>query len=577
MTISKIHIENIRGFKKVSLTVNLRPNCTNILVAPNGFGKSSISTAFNCARGGKLNVDEKDKHKKIDAAVSRLSIEHDGNTLHANSNLNEISGRFDIHVIKSNIEPKAKLPKINGFTVAKPYLDIPSLDLGPTFDKEKINFDINKYKPLFGDNSKVVPNLSTRYVDELLRSELLSVIASIDKLKQKKSSDLFEEMIATVKRLEGTKASISDKVAAEYAQKFDELPHLKAVFDVVMKHGQGSTWLDSAIICYILMDLSGSDRPNLKKWLQYADYSRRLQSLKDFIGDINGAWVTAEIKETKGRVLVNFPDASSLSNGQRDLLYFGCNLLRTRETTSTKPCILLIDEVFDYLDDANIVVAQYFMSKLIDAYREEGRQIYICLLTHLDPLYFKGYALKRQQTVYLGDTTQKISETMRKVITHRDDECWAADLSRYFLHYHPADHDISYIFNTKYGLPKKHGKSHDFYEFLKEEWDKCVAGGGSYDPFAVCAYVRVQIEQCTYSKIQTQPEREKFLHECNGTAKKLEFAESIGILVPEACLLLGVVYNDALHRKGAIDQSSTIALKLRNLGLQSMMKQATNW
>lgn len=578
MTISGIHIENIRGFKNVSLTVNLRPNTTNILVAPNGFGKSSISTAFNCARGSKLNVDEKDKHKKRDAAVSRLSIEHDGNTLHADSVLNEISDKFDIHVIKSNIEPKAKLPKINGFTVAKPYLEIPSLDLGPASDKEKINFDINKYRPLFGVNSKVVPNLSTRCDDELLRSELFSVIDSIDKLKQKKSTDFFGEIIHTVKGLDGTKASISDKVAGAYAQKVDELPHLKAVFEVVIKHGnEKNTWLDCAIICYILMDLSESDKRNLKKWLQYAVYSRRLQSLKDFIGDINGAWVTAEVKETKGRVLVSFPDASSLSNGQRDLLYFGCNLLRTRETTSKKPCILLIDEVFDYLDDANIVVAQYFLSKLIDAYREERRQIYICLLTHLDPLYFKGYALKRQQTIYLGDATQKISETMRKVIAHRDDTCWAADLSRHFLHYHPTDRDISDIFNTKYGLPKKHGRSHGFYEFLKEEWDKCLAGGGSYDPFAVCAYVRVQIERCTYSKIQSQPQREKFLLEFNGTGNKLEFAESIGVPVPEACLLLGVVYNDALHRKGAIDQSSTIALKLRNLGLQSMMKQAISW
>lgn len=577
MTISKIHIENIRGFEKVSLTVNLRPNCTNIVVAPNGFGKSSISTAFNCARGGKLSVDEKEKYKKNEAAASRLSIECDGNTLNADSNENEISKIFDIHVIKSNVEPKAKLPKINGFTVAKPYLEIPSLDLGPVLYKEQINFDINKYRPLFGVNSKVVPNLSTRCEGEILRSELWNIITSIDKLNQKKPSDFFDEMIEMVKGLSGTKASISDKVAAVYAKKVEELPHLKAVFDVVMKHVQSNNWLDNAIICYMLMDLNRSDRSNLKKWLQYAVYCRRLQSLKEFIRDINGAWVTAEIKENKGRVLVNFPDASSLSNGQRDLLYFGCNLLRTRDTNSTKPCILFIDEVFDYLDDANIVVAQYFLSKLIDAYREEGRQIYICLLTHLDPLYFKGYALKRQQTVYLGDTTQKITQTMRKVISHRDDICWSQYLSRYFLHYHPDNYDISEIFNTTYGLPKIHGKSHGFYAFLKEEWEKCVAGSGSYDPFAVCAYVRVQIEQCTYSKILTQPEREKFLLECNGTTNKLEFAESLGILVPEACLLLGVVYNDALHRKGAIDQSSTIALKLRNLGLQSMMKQAVNW
>ncbi|KQZ31064.1 hypothetical protein ASD50_16185 [Mesorhizobium sp. Root552] len=578
MTISKIHIENIRGFEKVSLTVNLRQNCTNILVAPNGFGKSSISTAFNCTRGNKLNVDEKDKYKKKDAAVSRLAIEYDGNTLSANSHLNEISGKFDIHVIKSNIEPKAKLPKINGFTVAKPYLEIPPIDLGTKYEKEKLNFDIKKYKLLFGNNSKVIPNISTRCDDELIRIELLGVITSIDKLKQKKPSDLFEEMIQKVKGLAGTKASISDQVAAEYAHKIDELPHLKAVFDVVKKHGQGGgTWLDSAIICYILMDLCESDRPNLKKWLQYAAYSRRLQNLKDFIGDINGAWVTAEIKETKGRVLVNFPDALSLSNGQRDLLYFGCNLLQTQDIGRTKPCILLIDEVFDYLDDANIVVAQYYLSKLIDLYRNEGREIYICLLTHLDPIYFKGYALKRQQTVYLGDTKQKISETMRKVILNRDDTLWDKDLSRYFLHYHPDNHDISNIFNINYGLPKKHGKSHGFYEFLKEEWDKCVSNNGSYDPFAVCAHVRVQIERCTYDKIQNQADQIKFLTDCNGTANKLDFAESVGVPVPEACLLLGVVYNDALHQKGAIDKSSTIALKLRNLGLQSMMRQAINW
>lgn len=577
MTISKIHIENIRGFDKASLTVDLRPNCTNILVAPNGFGKSSISTAFDCAKGKTLNVNEKDKHKKNDTLPSHLSIEFNGSTLKADSTSNRITEVFDVHVIKSNLEPKAKLPKINGFTIAKPYLEIPSLDLGPKLEKEKLNFDINKYKRVFEPNSKVVPNLSVRYDNEDIRIELLNVIESIDKLSQKKPSDFLNEIIDAVRNSDGTKSSISDKIEAKFAQNINQIPHLKSVFDVVEKYGQGSTWLDRIIICYMLMDLSISHRANLKKWFQYAVYSRRLQSSKDFIEDINGAWVTAEIKEHKGRVVINFPDAASLSNGQRDLLFFGCNLLRTRETTRKKPCILFIDEVFDYLDDANIVVAQYFLSRLIESYRRDRNQIYVCLLTHLDPLYFKGYALKRQQTVYLGDTSQKISETMRKIIAHREDACWAENLSRYFLHYHPDECDISGLFNGSFGLPKKHGKSHSFYEFLKEEWDKCVCGGESYDPFAVCAYVRVQIEKCAYSKIQSQTDREKFLSECNGTLKKLEFAESLGILVPEVCLLLGVVYNDAMHRKGVIDQSSNIALKLKNLGLQNIMKKAISW
>lgn len=299
--------------------------------------------------------------------------------------------------------------------------------------------------------------------------------------------------------------------------------------------------------------------------------------IKEFIADINSAWVTANVKERKGRVVIEFPDASSLSNGQRDLLYFGCNILTTIESTSKKPSILFIDEIFDYLDDANIVVAQYFLSKLIDLYRRSNKTIYICILTHLDPSYFKGYALKRQKTIYLGDATQHITNTMKVLIANRDDACWSADLSKYFFHYHPNNHDISNTFNSQYGLPKIYGRSHGFYAFLEQEWTKCISNTGGYDPFAVCAHVRVQIEKCAYSKLTTQIDKDKFLLSCNGTSNKLEFVETLGINVPEVCFLLGVVYNDAMHQKGSIDKSSNIALRLRNLGLQNMMKQAINW
>ncbi|KAA0590286.1 hypothetical protein J2848_006672 [Azospirillum lipoferum] len=577
MAISKICIENIRGFENVTLNISLRPNCTNILVAPNGFGKSSISTAFNCARGNTLKVDEKHKHKQQEFAKSKLIIEFNGHLLEADDNKNDISRQFDVHVVKSNVEPKAKLPKINGYTVAKPYMEIPDLDLGPVFQKENLNYDIEKYKSLFGINSKVVPNIINRCDNDILKNNLFESFSNIGKLAQKRSLDLLNEIIDFVKNTNGTKASINAVAKTRFGASVNSSPHIKLISEIVSNSIQSNSWLDNIIICYQLMDLHESDKSNLKKWLQYAIYSMRIRSIKDFISDINGAWVSASVKETRGRVIINFPDAASLSNGQRDLLYFGCNLLRTRETTSKKPCIFVIDEVFDYLDDANIIVAQYFLSKMIDYYKEEGREVYICLLTHLDPLYFKGYALKKQQTIYLANTPQKVTDTMRKVISDRDNPIWANEISRYFLHYYPNEYDLSEIFNANFGLPKRNGKSHEFYNFLKGEWDKCVTGIGSYDPFAVCAYVRVQIERCAYEKIQEQANQDTFLLNCNGTAKKLEFAESIGVAVPEVCLLLGVVYNDALHRKGALDQSSTIALKLKNLGLQSMMKKAINW
>jgi hypothetical protein len=192
-------------------------------------------------------------------------------------------------------------------------------------------------------------------------------------------------------------------------------------------------------------------------------------------------------------------------------------------------------------------------------------------------VFFKGYALRRQNIVYLSASQQAVTETMKKVISNREDPCWKHELSKYFLHYHPDNCDIKEAFNSNFGLPKRHGESFGFYEFLKGEWCKCISFSSPYDPFAVCAYVRIMIEKCAYTKLKTTAHQDEFIQECNGTGKKLEFVELLGIAVPEACFLLGVVYNDALHRRDAIDQSSIIAIKLRNLGLQSIMKKAIDW
>ena len=47
--ITNITIDNIKGFgtENNSIDVIIKPKKVNILVAPNGFGKSSITTAFN--------------------------------------------------------------------------------------------------------------------------------------------------------------------------------------------------------------------------------------------------------------------------------------------------------------------------------------------------------------------------------------------------------------------------------------------------------------------------------------------------------------------------------------------------
>ncbi len=46
MVISKIEISNIKGIGNLTINQNIYPNRPNILVAPNGFGKSSLACSL---------------------------------------------------------------------------------------------------------------------------------------------------------------------------------------------------------------------------------------------------------------------------------------------------------------------------------------------------------------------------------------------------------------------------------------------------------------------------------------------------------------------------------------------------
>ena len=62
--INKIRIENVKGYdvQGKDLNVNLDPTKINLCVAPNGFGKSSLATAFESLKKSRLEISEDNKH-----------------------------------------------------------------------------------------------------------------------------------------------------------------------------------------------------------------------------------------------------------------------------------------------------------------------------------------------------------------------------------------------------------------------------------------------------------------------------------------------------------------------------------
>ncbi|OQB82063.1 MAG: hypothetical protein BWX87_00366 [Bacteroidetes bacterium ADurb.Bin123] len=62
MKIKSIEITNVKGIGNHNFQLDLIPNKPNVLVAPNGFGKSSFGVAFDSLRRNKIELDAKNYH-----------------------------------------------------------------------------------------------------------------------------------------------------------------------------------------------------------------------------------------------------------------------------------------------------------------------------------------------------------------------------------------------------------------------------------------------------------------------------------------------------------------------------------
>ena len=73
------------------------------------------------------------------------------------------------------------------------------------------------------------------------------------------------------------------------------------------------------------------------------------------------------------------------------------------------------------------------------------------------------------------------------------------------------------------------------------------------------------IEKYCYLKLSNEEQKRLFLEE-NGTGKKIELVENLGVVVPETFSILGLIYNDSLHfnNKNKIDLRQTLYSRLEN-------------
>lgn len=586
MNINQVEITNVKGIGNKSFQLDLNPNKANILVAPNGFGKSSFALAFDRLKRDKIELGDKEYFNKSTANRPELKITlSNGTELIADDNRNTISDTFDVVVIKNQTEPKSVVQTIPGRPpFARTSLDIVRTTLIQTIPP-KVDFAYHSatLKAYFGANgNKILINISNLFSSGRFFYIIENKI-DFSRFELKAFKKLIEPAIEQINNRDGTgnqiKTWIEDNLLDELKahDEFSKFASIIQSFGFEVLNDE----VDYYLTAWQLITVRNEMGVDFKKACKYLYFLDKKQHYTETIANYNPVKDRFDIKpKAEGNSLVvNWPKAHEISNGQRDILTFMALLLKTRNSFKKKDCILVIDEIFDYMDDANLITFQYYISTFIEEMKGQKRRIFPILLTHLDPLFFNHFCFNdnKIKVCYIKDIKVKTNQHILNIIYNREDGTIKDTVDAHYFHFHPDSEaiDITNEFkalnlNSDWGTPDK------FFKKIFREVRRYLFDDETFDPLAICFGVRNWIEQLVYDKIPDAENQRKFIEEYNGTKNKLHFAESIGVQIPETYFLLGIIYNTSLHLSQGQDISKPLGLKLENGTIKQMIMNLWN-
>lgn len=567
--IKSISIQNIKGIGSKTFNLDILPNKPSIIVAPNGFGKSSLAIAFQSLNNNRIDLDNDNFHQNNDANKPSLQITYEQAngtiiTLSADSSNNTIKDEFDYFVINSKLEASAVRQTYGGRTNVSASLNIKPIVLIDSIPAaEDFGYSITQARQTFGQNGRILNNLTDCFNNPALIRYLSENYVLLGALEGVRIAQKTTAILDRLNSQHGTTENLVAWAEINELQNLESITPLLSLANGIQGCGLGFTSRVNYLLSAIqLANLFNSDRNKFKRAIKRKSYEfEKADNIKSFLA-FNATWQDIRPKERNGKLIVEFPKAHHISNGQRDILCVISLLVLAKRRLKKGKCILIIDEVFDYLDDANLVAAQYYISNIIDEFKEADREFYPLILTHLNPSYFKNYAFNKQKVYYLDQRNPVNSQHFSNLIRHRGDPTISTEVDRYLFHYDPGQINKRIEFRTL-GLPERWGEADHFDVYLQAEIQKYLNDQPNFDAFAICCAVRVKIEEKIYNEIAVAANRVIFLGTHTTTAK-LEYAEQIGVKVPEYYYLLGLIYNEGLHWRNGVDNFSPIAAKLEN-------------
>lgn len=572
--ISRIRIKNVKGFSDQTFNTEIIANKLHIFVAPNGFGKTSFATAFNSLNRNRIDLDEKNTHRCNISKKPEIELNYNADsevtTYKATEKSNTISGIFDIFVIKSRLESHAQRQNHGRYSTAIASMRIKPITLINTIPPlRSFTYSIRTIRNVFGANAnKLILNISPILNNKEVICYLDSVI-NWHELSLKRTLITFDNILNQSREIIGSKDHIIEELQTTCLPNIESNLTIKNAIDHIVTSCNITSRMEAFFVLWQLNYLKLHDS-NFSSVLKYYEFCILKEQYTKTIQDFNSSWNNIEPKKLGQSLVVSFPEADYMSNGQRDLLSFVLLLKKAEQHFKKEKCILIIDEIFDYLDDANLVAFQYYISKFIQDFKSQKRELYPILMTHLDPMLFAHFRLNGYKTHYLDDRKFSDSLHLLKLIKERSNDRIKDFVDHYLFHYDPEPAERSTEF-LSLGIKKNFSDTATFHPLIIKEV-KQYLNGQPADPFAVCIATRVRIEKNACDQLSTPELKREFIttHE---TIKKLEFCLKKGVEIPEIYFLLSIIYNSTLHAtdKNAETIAKQLLRNLTNITIKNMI------
>lgn len=568
-----IRIQNIKGIEDKVFNLSADANKPHLLVAPNGFGKSSFATAFTSLNRNRIQLSESDYHCGNNGNLPQITINYrdDAGEIHqliADNIQNTIKDKVSYFVINCPTEARGTRTYMGGVSATIKIPDIVLIDTIPS--KRSFNYSFRERQQAWGKNSKVLPNIANSILgNQRIVSGFKDLYTSLERANGNRIQRYIEGFIGNLNEQQGNKAVLLQWIIDNKLENLANTQYLNNIAQYLHECGINLSEVERYLAAIELVWLFNNDPRTFRAACKYNDYLLQKETFQELLRSLNPTWQDIHARESDNQLVVKFPNANLISNGQRDILTFVSMLFKAKASLNKTTNILIIDEVFDYLDDANLIAAQYYITKFIENFKGERRSLFPLILTHLNPYYFKNYSFNKMKVHFLDQLNMKVTYALKQLLKNREERSIKDDVSKYLLHFHPETINKREEFR-QLQLKETWGEGTHFSEFIKEEARKYIQGE-AYDPFAVCCAVRNKVEELAYQRLTNESDKLDYLN-THKTRAKLDFVKSKGHEISETHYLLGLIYNEAMHWRENTDNITPIAAKLEHKVIQHMIR-----